>query len=79
MMPPANPPTLSVNFVLTIETLVAEKGMTYMEALVSYANTANVEVETVGALVKAHKVIESKLQEEAMRLNLVARVPTLNL
>ncbi len=73
------PNSLSKNFVLSIEALVLEKGMSYMEALINFANTANVEVETVGALVKAHKVIEAKLQDEAMSLNLVARIPTLSL
>ncbi len=73
------PNTLSKNFVVTIEELVLNRGMSYMEALINYANTANVEVETVGALVKAHKVIEAKLQDEAMALNLVAKIPTLSL
>lgn len=55
------------------------KDVGYLEALTIYAQERNVEIEVVSALVKANKVIEGRLREECAALNLVAKIPTLEL
>lgn len=70
---------LNTTFVLDIENIVLTKQTSYIEALVIYATEKQLEFETVGALVKGHKVIESRVFEEGVALRLVESVPTLSL
>ncbi len=49
------------------------KGTTYIEALVEYSKTNDIEIETVAEIVKKSPVIKEKLRSEAVRLKLVKK------
>lgn len=53
-------------FHLDIEELVSEKGCEYMEALVFYQERANVEIETIAALVRQNPILKAKLEDESI-------------
>jgi len=52
-------------FVAEVEKIVKEKRMTYLDACLDYARTANVEVETIASLIKGSQVLKSKVQADA--------------
>lgn len=76
---PIATPQIASTFEFDIEEIVEMKDVGYLEALTIYAQERNVEIEVVSALVKANKVIEGRLREECAALNLVAKIPTLEL
>jgi hypothetical protein len=47
------------------------KGVSYMEALVAYAQETDIEIELLAEIVKKSPVIREKLREEAVGLNLM--------
>ena len=63
----------SVEFIMEIETIVKEKNIEYIEAIVLYCERNNLEVETVATIIKQNQVIKSKVQYEAENLNMVKR------
>jgi len=71
--------TLSL-FQAEIDELVWELDITPMEAVILYCETKNVEIESVGALVKKLPVLKASIAEEAESLNFMkksARLPGL--
>jgi hypothetical protein len=69
----------SSNFSQSIERIVKEKRVTYMEAVLLYAEENQMEVETAAKLVKMNSTIKGKVQLEAEDLNCLkeksARLP----
>lgn len=66
-------------FVTEIRRLVKNSDTTYMDALVYYAETNDIEIETVADIVKKIPTIKVGLLEEAEEMNLVeksAKLPT---
>lgn len=63
----------SAEFIMEIETIVREKNIEYIEAIVLYCEKNNLEVETVATIIKQNQVIKSKVQLEAENLNMVKR------
>jgi hypothetical protein len=66
-------------FVTEIRQLVKNSDTTYMDALVYYAETNDIEIETVADIVKKIPTIKVGLLEEAEEMNLVeksAKLPT---
>lgn len=58
-------------FSLHIEKVVSEKKLSYMEAIISYCEDADIDVESVKSLV--NKSLKEKIQCEAEELNYFKR------
>jgi len=63
----------SAEFIMEIETIVRDKNIEYIEAIILYCEKNNLEVETVATIIKQNQVIKSKVQHEAENLNMVKR------
>lgn len=63
----------SAEFIMEIETIVKDKNIEYIEAIILYCEKNNLEVETVATIIKQNQVIKSKVQLEAENLNMVKR------
>jgi len=63
----------STEFIMEIETIVKEKNIEYIEAIVLYCEKNNLEVETVATIIKQNQVIKHKVQLEAENLKMVKR------
>ena len=55
------------NFAEDIEHLVLSSGMNYIDAIVEYCSTNNIEIESIGKLVS--KPLKEKLRYDANQLN----------
>lgn len=53
----------------TIENLVEELDVSYMEACIIYSDKYGVEIELLGELVKAHQRISAEIKREAEELH----------
>ena len=56
-----------------IEKLVTDGGLNYIDAAVHYAETHNMEVETVASIIKMSAVVKSHIQMEAETLNFLPK------
>ena len=65
------------SFSLRIETLVTEKQIPYLEAMVMYSEENDYEIETVAKLISP--VLKYKLQKEAEELNFLKKSNTTQL
>jgi len=63
----------SSDFVKEIDRLVTTKNLNFVDAVIHYCETHNIEVETAASLVKQSTVLKSKIQMEAENLNLMRR------
>lgn len=54
-----------------IEGMVAQMKLSYLDALTSYAEENNIEIETIGALVKSSHVLKAKLAAESEENRLI--------
>jgi predicted aldo/keto reductase-like oxidoreductase len=48
-------------------------GVTYIDALVQYAKSNDLEIETIAEIVKKSPVIKEKIRSEALKMKLVKR------
>ncbi len=60
-------------FGITVENLVANGDMTYMDALIHIMDKENLDEETMSKLVKKNPVVKMKLELESQSLNLVEK------
>jgi hypothetical protein len=60
-----------------VQRLVDEQGLTYIEAVIEYAKTIDVEVEAVAEAIKKIPFLQSKIQEEGEDLNLLPKTDRL--
>jgi uncharacterized protein YeaC (DUF1315 family) len=61
------------DFLVEIESLVKEKKIEYIDAVMVYCERHNIEVETAADLIKHNAVLKAKVQAEAETLNMVKR------
>ena len=60
-------------FAMQIEQIVSKSGMGYMDAIVSWCEKNNIEIEQAVTYVKKNQVIKAKLEMEAEQLNLIEK------
>ena len=63
----------AAEFIMEIESIVKDKNIEYIEAIILYCERHNLEVETVATVIKQNQVIKSKVQIEAENLKMVKR------
>jgi hypothetical protein len=56
-----------------IEKLVIEKELNYIDAAVHYAESNNMEIETVANIIKLSSVVKTHIQAEAEALNFLPK------
>lgn len=61
----------------TIEDLVWEHDISYMDAVLHYCEENNVEVEIFAKAIKSNEMLKAKLQSEAESLNYLPKSATL--
>lgn len=61
------------DFIKSIEKLSSDKNIEYIDAVIHYCETNNIEIETAGAMIKSSALLKSKLQEEAEKLNFLPK------
>lgn len=64
-------------FALQIEEMVWKHDISYIEAIVMYCSSSNVEIETVATLIKLNATIKGKIQTEAEGLNYLPKISRL--
>jgi 1-deoxy-D-xylulose 5-phosphate reductoisomerase len=69
----------STEFIMEIESLVKEKNIEYIEAIILYCDKNNIEVETVATIIKQNQAIKFKVQHEAETLKMVKSNPSARL
>ena len=67
----------SKKFALTIEAIVKEKKIPYMDAVIKFCEENDIDTATVGPLI--NKSLKEKIQLEAEKLNLVEKSSTATL
>jgi hypothetical protein len=68
----------STEFIKSIEILVKEGGLDYIDAVVHYCEQNSIEIETVASIIKNSSYMKSNIQIEAENLNFLpkrARLP----
>jgi len=66
---------MSIDISLTIEEIVKNKKITYMDAILEYTNRIDGEIEGVAKML--NKSIKDKVEAEAQSLNMVKQEPKL--
>ena len=61
------------NFVQDVETLVLCNGLSYIEAIVHWAELKGLDLDYVAGLAASNLVLKSRLQTEAEDLNFIPR------
>ena len=64
-------------FSVIIETIVCDKNISYMDAIVYYCDKHDLELESAGKMINA--IIKSKIEAEARSLNFLPKVSKLPL
>jgi len=64
-------------FSMEIESIVKEKKISYLDAVLHYVETNNVEIESAASLIKSSQILKSKLMVDAEELNLVKKTAKL--
>ena len=67
----------SKKFALTIESIVKEKRISYMDAILKFCEDNEIDPSSVGSLI--NKSLKEKIQLEAEKLNLVEKSSTATL
>jgi hypothetical protein len=60
---------MSVNINETLDRIVKEKGISYMEAILKYTNDVDCEIEMVAKML--NRSIKDKIEAEAYELNMM--------
>ena len=66
---------MSIDISLTIEEIVKNKKITYMDAILEYTNEIDGEIEGVAKML--NKSIKDKVEAEAQSLNMMKQEPKL--
>ena len=64
----------SKEFSLTIEAIVKEKKIPYMDAVLKYCEDNDIDTSSIGPLI--NKSLKEKIQAEAEKLNLIEKSST---
>ena len=65
------------DFMSTIEKIVEENEMTYIEAVIYYCEINGIELETAASLIKSSAKMKAKIQNEAEENNLLPKTSRL--
>ena len=65
------------DFMSTIEKIVEENEMTYIEAVIYYCEINSIELETAASLIKSSAKMKAKIQNEAEENNLLPKTSRL--
>lgn len=68
-----------VEFSKEIETLVREKKMEYIDAVVYFCDKNSIDIETAASLIKNNSKLKASIQEEAEQLNYLPKTQKLPL
>lgn len=68
-----------VEFSKEIETLVRDKKMEYIDAVVYFCEKSGVDIETAASLIKNNSKLKASIQEEAEHLNYLPKTQKLPL
>ena len=68
---------MSIDINITLEEMVATKKITYIEAIVEYAQNIDVEIESIAKML--NKSIKDKIEVEAQSLNMLKKTAKLPL
>lgn len=60
-----------------VESLVKNKKLSYLDAIVYYCENNNIEIETAAAMIKSNFRIKSQIQQEGEQLNFFAKTAKL--
>ena len=66
---------MSIDINITLEEMVATKKITYIEAIVEYAQNIDVEIESIAKML--NKSIKDKIEVEAQGLNMLKKTAKL--
>ena len=64
---------LTVDFVAEVEQLVANNGLSYMDAMLEWCRRKNIEIETISTIVNSNSFLKAKLQLEAEKLHFLPK------
>lgn len=67
----------TMTFSTDIENLIVEKQMEYIDAVVHWCESNDIEVDLAANLIKSNAVLLSKIQSEAESLNILKRTAKL--
>ena len=59
----------TADFLAEVERMVAEDDLSYMDAIISWCEKRNIEIESMSSVIANNSVIKAKLQLEAERLH----------
>ena len=68
---------VSNTFIQDIEELCSQKNIPYIDAVIMWCESNNVEVEYIAGMIKKDPVMKSKIQVEAENLNILKRTARL--
>jgi ribosomal protein S1 len=74
-----NPGINAEKIIREISSIVSGTDVTYIDALVHYAEINDIEIQLVGEIVKRSQVLKAKVAEDAERLRLIDKVNRLPL
>lgn len=63
----------SSEFAKEIEKIVKDKKLEYLEAVLLYCTSHDLEIESIASLVKTNQTLKAKIQTEAEDLNFLPR------
>lgn len=55
--------------IVKIESIVQEKRITYMDAVLLFCETTGIEIESVASIIKSSPKLKVRIQEDAEQLN----------
>ena len=61
------------NILVEIETLVSQKGLTYIDAMLHYCDKNQIEPDVLGEMVRSSHLFKQKVQLEAEDLNFLPK------
>jgi hypothetical protein len=69
----SNPKLIGIEFVQQVIVLVKDKKLTYMEAVIHWCETNQLEMDVGAELVKKSSLLQSKIEEEAEQLHFIRK------
>jgi hypothetical protein len=60
-------------FITQIESIVATKKISYMDAVILFCEQSGIEIETAASIIKSCVKLKSKIQDDAEQLNFLPK------
>lgn len=64
---------------LEIEEMVKKYNISYLDAVIHFCEEKNIEIESIGSIIKKNQKIFSSIQEEAENLNFLPKTSRLDI